>query len=161
MRQVQMKQLLDVNDRTLRNWKNGNRTKLYTLLEKLDYDMAKQLLSDSDQLTYMKVLENEKYFENQLDFETYLYPLLLRTDKIKWKEFAENDSLSNLARIRAAYLYTYLAKKPLNIKLKTTQHSGFFHKNTTKDGDGFAHYFGLLNGLDNRRFNQYKNTGSF
>ena len=47
MTQQQISKLLDVPDRTLRDWKN-NRQRLYSLLETLDYNEAKEKLGVSD-----------------------------------------------------------------------------------------------------------------
>jgi DNA-binding transcriptional regulator YiaG len=44
MTQQQISKLLDVPDRTLRDWKN-NRHRLYALLESLEYDEAKQKIN--------------------------------------------------------------------------------------------------------------------
>ena len=80
----QMHKLLKVGDKTLSNWKNGTRTELYNLLSSLDYESAKKLLTMGDKEAYVKVLENEKYFDSQLDFERELYPLLLNRDTNVW-----------------------------------------------------------------------------
>ena len=47
MTQQQMSQLLDLPDRTLRDWKKG-RGRLYTLLETLSYDEVKNNIKVSD-----------------------------------------------------------------------------------------------------------------
>ncbi len=47
MTQQQMSQLLDVPDRTLRDWKKG-RGRLYSLLESLKYEEVKEKISVSD-----------------------------------------------------------------------------------------------------------------
>ena len=47
MTQQQISRLLDVPDRTLRDWKH-NRQRLYTLLESLEYDEAKSKLNVVD-----------------------------------------------------------------------------------------------------------------
>ena len=52
MTQMQMNKLFNVDTRTLRNWKNGNRKELYNLLEALDLESAKKLLVQSDKSTY-------------------------------------------------------------------------------------------------------------
>ena len=44
MTQQQISKLLDVPDRTLRDWKK-NRHRLYTLLESLDYGEAKEKIN--------------------------------------------------------------------------------------------------------------------
>jgi len=47
MTQQQISRLLDVPDRTLRDWKK-NRHRLYNLLESLEYDEAKQKINVAD-----------------------------------------------------------------------------------------------------------------
>jgi hypothetical protein len=77
MTQQQMQELLNVPERTLRDWKKGNRVKLYQLLETLDYDKAEKLLNMSHNNDLKKLLENEKYFSSLRDFEKSLYPILI------------------------------------------------------------------------------------
>ena len=164
MTQMQMNKLFNVDTRTLRNWKNGNRKELYNLLESLDLESAKKLLVQSDKSTYVKLLENENYYNSLLDFERELYPLLVNRDVNVGKKYANDTSISKEARLRSAYLYSYLSKKPLNLRFKADKLKGkvsFYYNNKVEDGDGFARYYGLKNGLDDLRFNQYKNTGSF
>lgn len=164
MTQMQMNKLFNVDTRTLRNWKNGNRKELYNLLEALDLESAKKLLVQSDKSTYVKLLENENYYNSLLDFERELYSLLVNKDTTVWKKFANDASLSKEARLRSAYLYSYLSKKPLKLRFQTDKLKGkvsFYYNNKVEDGDGFARFYGLKNGLDDLRFNQYKNTGSF
>lgn len=47
MTQQQMSKLLDAPERTLRDWKNS-RNRLYTLLQKLEYDEVKNKISSVD-----------------------------------------------------------------------------------------------------------------
>ncbi len=160
----QMNKLLRVESKTLNNWKNGARTELYSLLSSLDYGSAKKLLTVGDKEAYIRILENEKYFDSQLDFEKELYPLLLHRDVNVWKRLSRDTSLSKQARMRSAYLYVYLSKSPLKLSFKLEKYKGkysFFYKTKSEDGDGYARMYGLKNGLDNMRFNQYKNTGTF
>ena len=164
MTPTQINKLLGVEVKTLNNWKNDNRTELYDLLSSLDYESAKKLLTTGNKEAYVRVLENEKYFDLQLDFEKELYPLLLNRDVNVWKRLSRDTSLSRQARLRSAYLYVYLSKKPLKLSFNLERYKGnfsFFHKTKSEDGDGYARMFGLKNGLDNMRFNQYKNTGVF
>lgn len=165
MTQKQISELFKVEDRTLRNWKNNNnRKELYMFLESLDYDAAKILLTQADKSTYIKLLENEKYYTSLMDFERDLYPLLVNRDTTIWKKLANDTALSKGARLRSAYLFSYLSKKPLKLSFNLQKYKNkvsFYYNNKSDDGDGFAKLYGLVNGLDNLRFNQYKNTGSF
>ena len=146
MTQMQMNKLFNVDTRTLRNWKNGNRKELYNLLEALDLESAKKLLMQSDKNTYVKLLENENYYNSLLDFERELYPLLVNRDVNVWKKYANDASLSKEGRLRSAYLYTYLSKKPLKLRFQADKYKekvSFYHNNKVEDGDGFARFYGL------------------
>ena len=64
MTQQQMSKLLDVSDRTLRDWKS-NRSRLYTLLENLNYNEVKNKIDVVD-------LSDEVEFNPQ-EFSTNLF----------------------------------------------------------------------------------------
>jgi hypothetical protein len=108
MNQQQMHKLLDVPERTLRDWKKGNRDKLYKLLEILDYDTAQQLLEINDNMDLKKLLKNGEYFRSLRDFEKSLYRVLVsgRDSKV-WLELSKDITLSKDARARSAYLYSF------------------------------------------------------
>lgn len=162
MTQKEMKELLGVSERTLRDWKKGKRGKLYKLLETLGADDARELLAAHNDDDLRKLLENEKYFTSSLDFERRLYPVLTsQRDASVWKKLARDTTLSLQARSRAAYLYSFLTDKPLKLGFKTKPDTGLYHGNQPETGDGLAKYYGLRNGLDMARFNQYKMTGGF
>ena len=57
MNQQQICELLGIPDRTLRDWKKGGRSKLYNLLETLDYEAAQELLNINNN-DLRKLLEN-------------------------------------------------------------------------------------------------------
>lgn len=67
MTQQQISKLLDVPDRTLRDWKK-NRHRLYNLLESLEYDEAKEKINavDIDDV----VLFNPKKYSHNLFWQT-------------------------------------------------------------------------------------------
>ena len=77
MTQQQIQKLLNVPERTLRDWKKGNRKKLYQLLETLDYNQAEQLLNMSNNNDLKKLLEKEQHFSSLRDFEKSLYQTLV------------------------------------------------------------------------------------
>ena len=62
MTQQQISKLLDVPDRTLRDWKK-NRHRLYSLLESLDYEEAKEKINGVD-LHDVVVFDPSKYSQN-------------------------------------------------------------------------------------------------
>jgi hypothetical protein len=162
MNQQQMHNLLDVPTRTLRDWKKGNRDKLYKLLETLDYDTAQQLLDMNDNADLKKLLENEKYFSTLREFEKSLYEVLVSgRDSSVWLNLSKDTSLSQVARARSAYLYSFLTNKMTQLSFKTKVDVGFYHAHSTDTGNGIARLYGLKNGIDMSRFNQFKMTGRF
>jgi len=162
MNQQQMHRLLDVPERTLRDWKNGKRDKLYKLLESLDFDTAQKLLQISNNQDLKKLLENEQYYSSLRAFEKDLYSVLVsgRDTKV-WLELSKDTTLSKEARARSAYLYSFLTNKMVMLSFKSQVNVGLYYGNKTGTGDGLARLYGLKNGLDMQRFNQYKMTGRF
>ena len=162
MTQQQMHRLLGVPERTLRDWKNGKRDTLYRLLEGLDLDMAQKLLQMHHDQDLKKLLENERHYSSLREFEKDLYRVLVsgRDTKV-WRELSKDSSLSKEARARAAYLYSFLTHKMLTLTFKRKVNSGFYHGNQKSTGDGLARLYGLKNGIDMQRYNQYKMTGRF
>jgi hypothetical protein len=159
MNKKEMKELFGEDLEFLRANKN-----LKNLLDNLCPDRAKYLMKKANKQTFLRFLENEKHFDNLRDFERELYPLLLDRDTKIWKKLANDETLSKQARMRSAYLYTYLAKKFIELDFDIEEirdQFAFYHGNRCADGDGFAYNFGLKSGLDSRRFHQFKNTGGF
>jgi hypothetical protein len=154
--------LLDVPERTLRDWKKGNRGKLYKLLETLDYENAKKLLDMNNNMDLKRVLENEQYYNSLRVFEKDLYALLVSgRDSRVWLELSKDTSLSKEARARAAYLYSFLTNKMTQLRFKSKVNVGLYHGNKNETGNGLARLYGLKNGVDMSRFNQFKMTGRF
>lgn len=162
MNQKQMHKLLDVPERTLRDWKTGNRDKLYRLLETLDYETVQQLLKMNNNSDLKRLLENEKHYSALRNFEKDFYEVLVsgRDSKV-WLELSRDTTLSKEARARAAYLYSFLTNKVVQLSFKRKVNVGLYHGNNNDTGNGLARLYGLKNGLDMSRFNQYKMTGRF
>ena len=162
MKQQQMQELLGIPERTLRDWKKNNRSELYKLLEAIDYNTAKKLLAQNNNADLKKLLENELYYSSERDFERDLYEVLVsgRSSDV-WLKLSRDTTLSKAARARAAYLYSFLTRKPAILSFNTPPHTGFYHGNRNHTGNGLAKMYGLKNGIDMRRFNQYKMTGRF
>ena len=162
MNQQQMHKLLDVPERTLRDWKTGNRDKLYKLLETLDYETAQQLLNMNNSSDLKRLLENEVHYRSFRDFEKDLYAVLVsgRDSKI-WLELSRDTRLSKEARARSAYLYSFLTNKITRLSFKGKVNVGLYYGNKNDTGNGLGRLYGLKNGLDMVRFNQFKMTGRF
>ncbi|WP_428739701.1 hypothetical protein [Sulfurimonas sp.] len=158
MKQQEMCELLGVPERTLREWKHNNRNNVYRLLESLSSEDVERLL---DRDGYLKVLENEKYFKSLRDFEKYLYPLLSKNDTEVWLHLAKDKSLSTTARMRSAYLYTFLTGKKIRLSDKPENRVAFYHANRPQSDDRTVKYYHLKNGINEMRYNQYKTTGAF
>ena len=165
MTQQEMHELFDVDTRTLRNWKKSKRSKLFNLLETLDFNEAKTLLDSHDNEDLKRLLENEHYFDNGREFEKELYKTLVsHRDSKNWLTLAKDTSLSKNARMRAAYLYTFLTNKLVKLGFKVNSDEpevSFFYKTRPTSSNEFANMYGLKNGIDMMRFNQFKMTGSF
>lgn len=162
MTQQQMQKLLNVPERTLRDWKKGNREKLYKLLESLDYDKAEELLNMTNNNDLKKLLENEVYFDSLRDFEKSLYPILVSgRESSVWLKLARDTTLSMVARARSAYVYSFLTDKMVQLSFDSNVNAGFYHGNKNVTGNGLAKLYGLINGIDMQRFNQFKMTGRF
>jgi hypothetical protein len=157
-----MQELLGVPERTLRDWKKNNRSELYKLLESIDYNTAKKLLAQNNNTDLKKLLENEQYYLSERDFERDLYEVLTsgRNSDV-WLMLSKDTTLSKVARARSAYLYSFLTRKPTKLSFKTPDNTGFYHGNRHQTGNGLAKLYGLDNGIDMSRFNQYKTTGRF
>jgi len=107
------------------------------------------------------LLENQKYFTSYRDFEAELFTYLTSGSSTEvLKKMAKNKNLSEEARARSAYLYTFLTNKPLKLSFTLKQRVGLYHERNQDSGDGLARLYGLLSGVDMSRFNQYKMTGS-
>ena len=162
MNQQQIHKLLGVPDRTLRDWKKGDRSKLYKLLETLDYEVAQELLNINNNSGLRELLENETNYTSLRSFEKNLYKVLVsgRDSKV-WLKLSGDTTLSKEARARAAYLYSFLTAKPIELSFKSKVNTGLYHGNKRATGNGLARLYGLINGLDMARFNQFKMTGKF
>jgi hypothetical protein len=162
MNQQQMHRLLDVPERTLRDWKKGKRDKLYRLLESLDFEAARKLLEANNDQDLKKLLENELYYTSLREFEKDLYGVLVSGRDVKvWRKLSGDTTLSREARARAAYLYSFLTNKMVKLSFQKELDTGLYHGNRNSNGDGLARLYGLKNGIDMQRFNQYKMTGRF
>lgn len=160
MKQYEMAALLNIPDRTLRDWKKSRKA-LYSLLEKLDPSYVEEILRKSNNLHVIKLLENQDYFDEYRAFERELFKYLTSgPNKEVLKKLAFDERLSKEARARSAYLYTFLTKKPLKLEVNLPKKTSLFHKNKNESGDGLASLYGLARGIDMNRYNQYKTKGT-
>ena len=158
MKQQEMSKLLGLSARTLREWKNNNRSELYKLLKNLDVRDAEKLLNEE---SYLKVLNNEKYFTSLRDFEKFFYPLFLDSNAEIWLKLSKNKALSDVARTKSAYLYTLLRDKKIKLPFKLQTNPAFYHANRNESEDKLAKYYHMKSGVNMARFRQFKETGVF
>jgi len=138
MTQQQMSKLLDVPDRTLRDWKK-NRDRLYSLLESLEYDDAKQKINavDADDV----IIFNPKAYSTNLFWQTnekseqkvyaiiskYLSTMNKNDIKRLCDEFGKNTVKSVLVdKYKKMYKKGYIAISGMDIPL-----NGKFTQNDT------------------------------
>ena len=123
MTQQQMSKLLDVSDRTLRDWKS-NRSRLYTLLENLEYTDVKNKIDVAD-------LSDEVEFNPQV-FSTNLFWQTSNTSKQKVYAIISNYlSTLNINDIKelCKRFGKNMVKSVLNDKYKTLYKQGFISTN--------------------------------
>jgi len=147
MTQQQISRLLDVADRTLRDWKS-NRSRLYTLLESLEYDEAKQKINAVD--TNDVIIFNPKAYSTNLFWQTNekseqkVYAIIskylstMNKDDIKrlCDEFGKNMVKSVLVdKYKKIYKKGYIAISGIDIPL-----SGKFTQNDT-----YKQLLGMIN----------------
>ena len=123
MTQQQMSKLLDVSDRTLRDWKS-NRSRLYTLLENLEYTDVKNKIDVAD-------LSDEVEFNPQV-FSTNLFWQTSNTSKQKVYAIISNYlSTLNVNDIKelCKRFGKNMVKSVLNDKYKTLYKQGFISTN--------------------------------
>jgi len=129
MTQQQISRLLDVPDRTLRDWKY-NRQRLYTLLESLEYDEAKSKLNvvDTDDVIIFdpRAYSTNLFWQTNKTSQQKVYAIIsnylstMDNDDIKrlCNEFGKNMVKSVLIdKYKKMYQQGYIATNGINISL--------------------------------------------
>ena len=129
MKQQQMSKLLDVPERTLRDWKKS-RSRLYALLESLNYSEAKQKIGAVD--LDDTVIFDPSYYSQNLFWQTnqkseqkvyaiianYLSTMNKNDIQMLCKEFGKNLVRSVLKdKYKKMYLQGYIATNGIDIPL--------------------------------------------
>ena len=147
MTQQQISRLLDVPERTLRDWKS-NRHRLYTLLESLEYDEAKQKINavDTDDMIIFdsKTYSSNLFWQTNEKSQQKVYAIIsnylstMNKDDIKrlCDEFGKNMVKSVLIdKYKKIYKKGYIAISGMDIPL-----SGKFTHNDT-----YKQLLGMIN----------------
>ena len=147
MTQQQISRLLDVPDRTLRDWKS-NRHRLYTLLESLEYDEVKQKINavDTDDVIVFdpKTYSSNLFWQTNEKSQQKVYSIIsnylstMNQDDIKrlCDEFGKNMVKSVLIdKYKKMYKKGYIAISGMDIPL-----SGKFTQNDT-----YKQLLGMIN----------------
>ena len=161
MTQAEMTRLLGISPRTLLDWKKQkNRQALFHLLRNLDLKSAKELVKQTNNEHIYRLLNNEEYFTDYRAFEKELFHYLTsKQDTTILKKLSKDTTLSKEARMRSAYLYTFLTDKFLTLSFKPKEKVGLYHERKNDYADGLSRRYGLVNGVDKQRFNTYKMKG--
>jgi len=147
MTQQQISRLLDVPDRTLRDWKK-NRHRLYTLSDSLEYDEAKQKINavDTDDVIIFdpRAYSTNLFWQTNEKSEQKVYAIIsnylstMNQDDIKrlCNEFGKNMVKSILIdKYKKMYKKGYIAISGIDIPL-----SGKFTHNDT-----YKQLLGMIN----------------
>ncbi|WP_434579784.1 hypothetical protein MLC52_07020 [Sulfurimonas sp. NW15] len=139
MTQQQISRLIDVPDRTLRDWKK-NRHRLYNLLESLEYDEVKQKIGavDTDDVVVFdpKAYSTNLFWQTNQTSEQKVYAIIsnylstLNKDDIKMlcDQFGKNLVKSVLVdKYKKIYKKGYLSTSGIDIPLSGdfTQNEGY------------------------------------
>ena len=140
MTQQQISKLLDVPDRTLRDWKN-NRHRLYSLLESLEYNEAKQKINAVD--TDDVIVFNPNQYSTNLFWQTnenseqkvyaiisnYLSTMNKNDIKILCDEFGKNMVKSVLKdKYKKIYKKGYISTSGIDIPLQGSYNQNEIYK---------------------------------
>jgi len=138
MTQQQISLLLDIPDRTLRDWKN-NRNKLYSLLESLDYADAKEKINGIDindivifnpkEYSYNQFWQTSKNSEQKVYYIISNYLSTMQSNDIKQlcKNFGKTLVKSVLNdKYKKMYKKGYISTGVMDIPL-----TGIYNKNET------------------------------
>jgi len=130
MTQQQISKLLDVPDRTLRDWKK-NRHRLYTLLESLEYDEAKEKINavDVDDIIVFdpRIYSRNLFWQTNKQSEQKVYTIIsnylstMNKDDIKilCSQFGKNMVKSVLeSKYKNIFAKGYISTNGMDIPLK-------------------------------------------
>ena len=147
MTQQQISKLLDVPDRTLRDWKKS-RQRLYTLLESLDYNETKEKINlvDVDDVIVFdpQAYSHNLFWQTNKQSEQKVYSIIsnylsgMNADDIKLlcKQFGKNMVKSVLQdKYKKMYAQGYISTSGMDIPL-----SGKFDQNDT-----YKQLLGMIN----------------
>lgn len=140
MTQQQISKLLDVPDRTLRDWKK-NRQRLYTLLESLDYDEAKKKINavDTDDVIIFdpRAYSHNLFWQTNKPSEQKVYSIIsnylstMNEDDIKTlcSQFGKNMVKNVLAsKYKKIYDKGYISTSGMDIPLTGTYNQNEMYK---------------------------------
>lgn len=140
MTQQQISKLLDVPDRTLRDWKK-NRHRLYNLLESLEYDKAKEKINavDVDDVIVFdpKEYSHNLFWQTNKESEQKVYSIIsnylstMNKDDIKTlcKKFGKNMVKSVLVnKYKKMYAKGFISTNGMDIPLSGTYNQNEMYK---------------------------------
>ena len=125
-------------------------------LENLFFDTEKEVVE--------KLCDNGKYFSDSREFEKYLYNrLVFFKHKQYFLQFAKKTEKQDVKQ-RALYLYDFLSNKKqdeFEYNLNYNNNLFSFYANGKIRRNTKTNKFGLVNTINEERFNQFKQSGTF
>lgn len=124
---------------------------------------VENMFLDTEKDVVEKLCNNGKYFDNSRDFEKYLYNRLIFFKHKQYFLQMAKDTLELDVKQRALYLYDFLSNKKqdeFKYNLNKNNLFSFYAKGKVRRSSK-SNSFGLVNTINEDRFNQFKETGTF
>ena len=119
------------------------------------------LFLDTEKEVVEKLCNNGEYFNDSREFEKYLYNRLVFFKHKQYFFQMANKSKKEDIRQRALYLYDFLSNKKQDDLEYNLNNQFSFYANGKVRRSSKANKFGLVNTINEDRFNQFKETGTF
>ena len=119
------------------------------------------LFLDSEKEVVEKLCNNGEYFNDSREFEKYLYNRLVFFKHKQYFLQLANKTQKEDVRQRALYLYDFLSNKKQDDLEYNSNNLFSFYANGKVRRSSKANKFGLVNTINEDRFNQFKETGTF
>lgn len=119
------------------------------------------LFLDSEKEVVEKLCNNGEYFNDSREFEKYLYNRLVFFKHKQYFLQLSNKTEKEDVRQRALYLYDFLSNQKQDDLEYNSNNLFSFYANGKVRRSSKANKFGLVNTINEDRFNQFKETGTF
>jgi len=133
-------------------------------LDKLDglkNHKFENLFLDSEKEVVEKLCNNGEYFNDSREFEKYLYNRLVFFKHKQYFLQLANKTQKDDVRQRALYLYDFLSNQKQDDLEYNSENQFSFYANGKVRRSSKPNKLGLVNTINEDRFNQFKETGTF